>query len=119
MKALPIYRDALALAAALVDALDRRTAFPQLAERIVRGALTVLDAVTLAKAGIERQRQLQRADASLAGLRAAIELAHAVGLLPVEFALDLAARADSIGRQLGGWQRRGVTGSLQAAPAEC
>lgn len=106
MRRAPLHSDALALAAGLLDAIDDAPRHRVLRDRIGRGALRLVDAVVLATTGIERLANLHHADAEVATLRAHLQLALELGLLPEDFVLDAAAVTDRIGRQLGGWLRK-------------
>jgi hypothetical protein len=67
--------------------------------------LALLEAVTLALQGRRRDEQVERADEELLTLRTQLRLAAAVGCLTDSQMIQALERADSIGRQLGGWQK--------------
>jgi hypothetical protein len=77
-----------------------------LSAELCRHTLSLLDRVTLALQGNERALRLDDADEILVGVRLRLRLAEQLGLVDerqLMYALDL---ADSIGRQIGGWQKR-------------
>lgn len=72
---------------------------------LCRGALELLDAVSLSLRNRRREEMLERADETLLVLRVHLRLAGELALLQerqVLFALD---QADKVGRQIGGWIR--------------
>lgn len=99
----PLYVDAFALCEWLLGRFgdDPRV----LASSLCRGGLTLLDAVTLALKGRRRDEQVDLADEQLVTLRTQLRLAAATGYMTDAQMLQALERADSIGRQLGGWRR--------------
>jgi hypothetical protein len=87
--------------------LQKARALPHdvLAQALAQESLTLLDTITLALKDIEREHMLADTDLILIRLRTRLRLAVATELFNErqgEYALEL---ADSIGRQLGGWQK--------------
>lgn len=76
-----------------------------LARAIVEQALALLEALTLALKGRERDLQIDRADELLLLLRVRLRLAAALGLLTQAQLLHALEGTDGLGRQLGGWQQ--------------
>jgi len=68
-------------------------------------ALELLRAVTLALKARRREEQVEIADEQLIQLRILLRLAGALGLLDHSQEIHALERADTIGRQLGGWIR--------------
>ena len=97
----PLFTDAWDLSAWVLSNLDDRPA--SLPTSLCRLSLALLDAVVLALKDIDRDQQIAIADTSLIRLRMRIRLAVETGLLADRQALFLLQKADSIGRQLGGW----------------
>ncbi len=77
-----------------------------LRRRLAEGVLRLVDQVVLAMADFDRPEHLHTADAELRTLRAHLLLALELGLLEEKFFLHLAARIDSMGRQIGGWSKK-------------
>lgn len=100
----PLFRDAFRLAEWLLARLadDPRP----LAGALARSALLLLEEITLALRGSDRVERVFAADDRLAILRVELRLAGATGLLREGQAQHALTIADTIGRQLGGWQRR-------------
>ena len=109
-EAAPIYVAAFDLS---LEVMRRTGAFPRnqrfvLARRMQEAVLDLLDAITLALYQPEvRSERLAAADAALARLRVATRLARELKLLAITGALDLGDRMAEVGRQLGGWRRKG------------
>lgn len=99
----PLLVQSLDLARWLVAHLD---APPAVTARIHRHALDLLEAVTWALRGFEREQQVESADRSAAALRVHLRLAWHLGALDDARHLFLAEQLDSIGAQIGGWLRR-------------
>ena len=97
----PLFTDAWDLSAWLLTNLDGNPA--SLPTSLCRLSLALLDAVVLALKDIDRDQQIAVADTTLIRLRMRIRLAVETGLLSDRQALFLLDKADSIGRQLGGW----------------
>ena len=97
----PLYIDAFSLCEWLIGRLgdDSR----ELARAICRCALELLDAITLALTGRRREEHVEIADERLITLRHQLRLAAASGYLSESQLVFAIERADSIGRQLGGW----------------
>lgn len=104
MKA-PLYRDTQVLCAVLLEAVDAGPSFAPLRQALAGGALRVQAAVVQALAGHERRARVDEADAELAVLHARLALAHYLCVLSDDAFTGLAACAQRIGRQLGGWSR--------------
>ncbi|MEM7198740.1 MAG: hypothetical protein AAF628_00625 [Planctomycetota bacterium] len=105
MRDAPVQHDVLDLCALLMPEVEEATGRALLAEALGASALRLLDDVTLAAAGREREAHLAAADEELLLLRARLELAAGVGGVDEGLLVDLAGRADAIGRQIGGWVR--------------
>ena len=76
-----------------------------LAQALSHEAFQLLDTVTLALKDIDRDEALREADLILIRLRLRLRLAVETGFLDErqgQFALE---QADTIGRQIGGWQK--------------
>ena len=108
MNGSPLYRDTLAFCGVLLEELAATPleGLEPLGRRLAEGALRLLDDVALALAGMERRERLEDADAELCTLRHHLLLAGELTLLGEEAFLGLAEQADTIGRQLGGWQKK-------------
>jgi 23S rRNA-intervening sequence protein len=102
----PLFRDTFALCGVVLEEVELEAGFQDVRRRLGRGALRLLDDVTLAFAGFERQERLADADAELATLRVQLRLAYELEVLDEEMFLALAEQADRIGRQLGGWLKK-------------
>ena len=74
-----------------------------LARSLCAQSLELLDDVVMALKDIERHEHLDQADLCLIRLRMRLRLAAESALLEERQALFLLAKADGIGRQLGGW----------------
>ena len=79
-----------------------------LAQSLAQEALSLLDAVTLALKNIDRELALQEIDLILIRLRLRLRLAIDGQLLTDRQGQYALALTDSIGRQLGGWQKARV-----------
>ena len=101
----PLRGDALALAAVLLEELPDGPPCAALRERLHRGALALVEDVTLALSGFSPDERLADADEALCVLRAHLLLARELELLDDELYLALAEQADGVGRQLGGLLR--------------
>lgn len=105
----PLFVHCFDLAAWLLHRLDRdaeeRASHRMLAECLRGDALALLESVSLALKGFEREVEVERADSSLARLRVHARLAQEMGLLQEGAFLHLTERLDPIGRQIGGWRR--------------
>lgn len=100
----PIYADAFRLCTWLLGHFDTHPG--ALARSLCTLALGLLDDLALALRGVDRVLAVGDADSRLIRLRGQLRMAGAIELLDdkqVCYALELAA---TIGRQLGGWQRR-------------
>ncbi len=102
----PLYRDTFALCGVLLEEIEREAPYQRLRRRLGDGALRLLDYVTLAFAGFGRLDRLEDADAELATLRTHLRLAYELEVLEEELFLALAAQADAVGRQIGGWLKK-------------
>ncbi len=99
----PLYVDTFALCEWLLGRFgEDARALPR---AICEGGLALLDAVTLALKGRRRDEQVEIADERLISLRTRLRLAAAAGYLSESQMIHALDRADSIGRQLGGWMR--------------
>ncbi len=103
-KQAPLYTDTTALCEWLLRHFseDQRS----LPQRICNTALDLLDAVVLALHDRHRHDQIEQADERLLALRTQLRLAAALGIFSDSQLLHILERADTIGRQLGGWRRR-------------
>ncbi len=99
----PILVDAMALAAWLLERLEGQQGV--LAQRIGQQALELVEALVFGLRDWERARNLDRADERVITLRLHLRLAVEVGLLGEAAMMHALELLDSIGRQLGGWQR--------------
>ena len=99
----PLFVQAFDFAAWVATNLD--PARP-LAESLHRDSLALLDHVVLALKGRDRDLHLEEADDVLVVLRVRLRLAEKVGLIQDQQLVFLTGELDSIGRQVGGWQRR-------------
>ena len=102
----PLYNDTFALCGAVLEDMERGGGHGVLRARISRGAIRLLDAVTLAVEGMDRHDRLLDADAELRTLRTHLQLARQLGVLDDEVRLALAEQTEGIGRQIGGWLRK-------------
>lgn len=100
----PLYVDAFGLCEWLLGHFgDDARILPR---AISQCGLALLEAITLALKGHQRDEQLERADECLIRLRTQLRLAGAMGYLSEAQMLHALERADAIGRQLGGWLRK-------------
>ncbi len=99
----PLYVDTFALCEWLLGRFGEDSRV--LPAAICDEALKLLEAVTLALKGRRRDEQVEIADERLIGLRTRLRLAAAAGYLSESQMIHALDRADSIGRQLGGWMR--------------
>jgi hypothetical protein len=99
----PIFTDAYALCQWLLEHLDQSPGV--MAHRICRTALAVLETLTLALKGRQRDLRLEEADEQLISLRLLLRLANSTDLITDAQLLHALDYTDRIGRQLGGWQR--------------
>lgn len=97
----PIYVDGYDLCRWTLDKFDRSTGV--LEQRLCRDALALLDTLALALKDRRREEMLEQADELLILLRIHLRLAADGDLLDEGQLLYALERADSIGRQLGGW----------------
>jgi hypothetical protein len=77
-----------------------------LSRELCAKALALLDLVTLALQDRERDLRLTDADELLVGLRLRLRLAGQLGRLDERQLMHALGLADSVGRQIGGWQKR-------------
>lgn len=77
-----------------------------LSKELCAHTLALLDQVTLALQGRERDLHLEEADATLVRVRLRLRLAEALGYLDERQLMYALGLADTIGRQIGGWQKR-------------
>jgi hypothetical protein len=111
MKEAPLFVDAYDLALDLCRHLQRADveqwcrANQVLGQRAVSSALDLVDRITLALKGFDRDDNAAAADESLAVLRVQLRLAMDLGLVERRQHLSLIERMDAIGRQLGGWRK--------------
>ena len=100
----PIYGDTFALCEWLIGRFgDDPRVLPR---RICKGALSLLDAVSLALKARQREDHVKAADQQLICLRTQLRLAAATGYLRESQVIHALAQAEGIGRQLGGWMRK-------------
>lgn len=111
MKEAPLFVQTLDLCRWLVSNLSGP---PMVTERVHRHALDLLEAVTWALKDFDREEQVEHADRSAAALRVHLRLAWHVGALDDARHLFLTEQLDSIGRQIGGWQKRIESDTLGA-----
>jgi hypothetical protein len=76
-----------------------------LSQRVVTAAMDLVDRVTLALKGYERDRCVAEADECLALLRVYLRMTMDLGLIERQQHLAFIEQLDAIGRQLGGWQK--------------
>ncbi len=102
-KPAPLFTDSYSLAQWVLERLgsDDR----QLPRTICRDVLDLLECVTLALKGRQREERAEEADERLIMLRIHLRLAESVGDLTEAQALHALEIADRIGRQLGAWLR--------------
>lgn len=100
----PLFVDAFALCEWLLLRLgsDERV----LARALCSTALRLLEELTLALKNRDRDAHVEGADERLITLRVQVRLAGTTGHLNEAQVLHALARADDIGRQLGGWRRK-------------
>jgi len=103
MKPAPLFHDAFQLYTWLHGRFAASS--DPLARSLLDLALGLLDALTLALKGRDRELHLDRADEQLILLRVRLRLAAALGLCSEPQLLHALGSADAIGRQLGGWHR--------------
>lgn len=96
MKEAPLFAQSLALAQWLLQNL---TIVSPLRERIQGHALDLLEHLTLALKGFDREERVDQADRSAALARVTLRLAHELGQLDEDRFLFLAEQLDGIGRQ--------------------
>jgi len=99
----PIFTDTYTLCEWLLKHLNGQT--DSLARHLCDNALSLLEQITLAIRNHDREERLDLADERLIMLRMQLRLAVDVDLLSERRGLHALGLADSIGRQLGGWQR--------------
>ena len=99
----PLLVDVMALNQWLLTQLAPRS--HPLAQRICQVALDLLEAVSLALHGRDRERQVDTADERLIVLRTLLRLAEDTAVLTESQFLHLLPRMEAIGRQVGGWRR--------------
>lgn len=99
----PLFTDAFALCEWLLGRLGNDPCV--LARRTCQAALALLESVTLALKGRDRDARIEDADEALITLRVLIRLCSATGLVTQEQMLFALSAAEPIGRQLGGWRR--------------
>jgi hypothetical protein len=106
MKGSPIYQDTMALCVVLIEEIETVRTCQPLCHRLTTGALRLVDHITLALSGFERQERLQDADAELLTLRTHLHLALELNILSEDEFLNLVEQADLVGRQIGGWLKK-------------
>jgi len=99
----PLFVDALALNQWLLERFA--TAAHPLEQRVLRLALDLLECLTLALKGRNRDLRIEQADELLIRLRVLLRLAADSGRLHADQYAYVLGRIDSIGRQLGAWRR--------------
>ncbi len=99
----PLFVDAFSLAEWIFGRFGRDEG--ALPKSICAVMLDLLDAVTLALKGRNREEQVEIADEQLIRLRIRLRLAAEREYLTEKQLLYALERADAIGRQLGGWLR--------------
>ncbi len=100
----PLYVDAFALNEWLLRHFDDD--LRALPRSLCQNSLALLEAVTLALKGRRRDEMVEVADERLITVRTQLRLAGAAGYLEESQLVHALERADSIGRQLGGWMRK-------------
>ncbi|MCK6528242.1 hypothetical protein L6R50_12030 [Myxococcota bacterium] len=109
MKEAPLYNDAIQLARWICANLR---ADAPVGRRVHHAALDLVEHVTLALHGLDREVEVDLADRAAARLRALLRLAFELDLLVEAGLLHAAAMLDRIGRQIGGWRRHLDGGNL-------
>ncbi len=100
----PLYVDAFALGEWLLGHFgDDPRVLPR---ALCEDSLALLEAVTLALKGRRRDELVEVADERLITLRTRLRLAGSAGYIEESQLIHALERADSIGRQLGGWMRK-------------
>lgn len=99
----PLYTDTLALCEWMLGRLSSNA--EPLARSLCYRVLTLHEAVLLALKDRRREERIDQADEELVLLRAELRLAAVLGYLEERQAVHALARANDIGRQLGGWRR--------------
>ena len=103
MKRAPLFTDAFALCEWLFGHFgDDYRVLPQ---ALCARSLALLEAVTMALKDRQRHDQLDMADEQLIHLRTQLRLAAALNYLSEKQVVHAMERANTIGRQLGGWRR--------------
>lgn len=104
----PLYGDTMQLAILILRMTELPT-FKQspLGRRLQEGVLRLVDHVVLALAGQERHQRIGAADAELQTLRAHCFLALNMALMKEDSFLQVAEATQKVGRQLGGWRKKG------------
>jgi hypothetical protein len=102
--AAPLFVHAFDLTAWVLERFGEGT--DALSRELCAKALALLDLVTLALQDRERDLRLTDADELLVGLRLRLRLAGQLGRLDERQLMHVLGLADSVGRQIGGWQKR-------------
>jgi hypothetical protein len=100
---MPLFTDAFALCEWLLGLLGADDKV--LSRALCKGALSLLQSVTLALKGRSREAQLAAADEQLIALRVQLRMACATGVLTKSQLLHGMEAMDNLGCQLGGWRR--------------
>lgn len=106
MRGSPIYQDTMALCVVLIEEIETVRTYQPICHRLATGALRLVDHITLALSGFERQERLQDADAELLTLRTHLHLALELNIIDEDEFLNLVEQADLVGRQIGGWLKK-------------
>ena len=100
----PLFVHGFDLAAWMLGHFGERT--DALSRELCAKSLTLLDLVTLALQDRERDLRLTDADELLVALRLRLRLAEQLGTLDERQLMYALGLVDSVGRQIGGWQKR-------------
>ena len=99
----PLFVDALALSQWLIERFGATGGV--LEQRLIAHALDLLQTLTLALKGRDRDARIEEADELLIRLRVLLRLATECRRLTADQYGYVLGRIDDIGRQIGAWQR--------------
>jgi len=105
VKQAPLFVGAYDLHGWLLDRLERTYRYPEVSQALLHHSRGLLEALTLALSGFDREERLVEADEHAALLRAYLRLATDKGLLVDEQLLHASRLVGELGRQIGGWRR--------------
>jgi len=105
VKQAPLFVGAYDLHGWLLDRIEQTHRYPEVGEALLHHSRGLLETLTLALSGFDREERLVQADEHAALLRAHLRLATDKGLLADHQLLHASRMVADLGRQIGGWRK--------------